>query len=376
MLRVAPLLLMALLLPGCDRLAPAKAEPEKLAKKSISGAKANAKSKAKAKAEAATPSEHADGHSAEPQKYIVPFAWEASNDEPLAQARAFLKEILGDNEVYMEHGPRYFAAFADGQKPRATVVACSDSRVHTTAFDVTPENDDFMIRNIGNQVKNGEGSVEYGVEHLETPVLLIIGHTGCGAVRAALGDTSKLSGPIRKELDHLVVPKPKAGVAPEVAWKDAVIANVHNQVSFALTRFGSRVREGKLTVVGAVYDFRDDLGAGAGKLSIVDVNGNAEPERMRAFLEAVESGGADLRRKDPKDKLRSKHEAALEQIVKKPPSPALGRTEAAVIEALGKIPGLRVQQPEKAAPEKADPRSRTAAVQPHSAAATPGSHGH
>jgi carbonic anhydrase len=372
MLRVAPLLLLALLaFPGCDRLAPAKAEPEKPAKKAVA-AKATSKSKTKAKANA----EHGEAHPDEPQRYIVPFAWEASHDEPLAQARAYFKEILGDNNVYMEHGPRFFAAFADGQKPRATVVTCSDSRVHTTAFDVTPENDDFMIRNIGNQVANGEGSVEYGIEHLETPVLLIMGHTGCGAVKAALGDTSKLSAPIRNELDKLSVPKPKAGTTPEVAWKEAVIANVHNQVLFALSRFGNRVREGKLTVVGAVYDFRDDLGAGAGKLSIVDVNGNAEPERMRAFLEAVESGG-EQRRADPKDKDKHKPKVGddREHVAKRPASPALGPTEEAVIDALGKIPGLRVQQPEKPEPTaQAVPKPHAAAVQPHTA--PHGGHGH
>jgi len=241
---------------------------------------------------------------AQPGKFIVPFAWEAAKDEPLAQTRAFLADVLTDNQTYMEHGAKFFAGFADKQTPRATILTCADSRVHTQAWDVTPENDDFTIRNIGNQVENAEGSLEYGVEHLRTPLLMVIGHTGCGAVKAAMGDISKLSPPIQKELEHIHLPKPTAGSSPEAAWAEAVIANVNVQVETALKRFGKDVQAGQLTVVGAVYDFRNDLLQGAGKLNIVNVNGNSEPERMTAFVEAV-SGKKD-EAKEGRDKKRSR----------------------------------------------------------------------
>jgi carbonic anhydrase len=209
-----------------------------------------------------------------------------------------LGDVLTDNQAYMEHGDKFFAAFADKQTPRATVVTCADSRVQSNAWDVTPENDDFIVRNIGNLVENGEGSIEYGIEHLRTPLLLIIGHTGCGAVKAAMGDTSKLSAPIQKELEHIHLPKPTPGKTPESAWAEAVIANVNNQVETALKHFAKDVQGGQLTVVGAVYDFRNDLLQGAGKLSIVNVNGNSEAERMSAFVEAV---GGKKDDKEPKD---------------------------------------------------------------------------
>ena len=130
-------------------------------------------------------------------KYDVPFAWEASKTEPLAKTRVFLAEMLADNDSYRQKGDKYFRAFVKAQTLRATVVSCADSRVHSHAWDQTPDNDDFVIRNIGNQVKNAHGSVEYGIEHLKTPLLIIVGHTGCGTVKAALGDASKLATPIR-----------------------------------------------------------------------------------------------------------------------------------------------------------------------------------
>ena len=249
----------------------------------------------------------------EPEKFVVPFAWEAGKDEPLALTRAFLHDVVVDNDEYMEHGEKFFAAFADKQTPRATIVTCADSRVHSPAWDSTPENDDFTIRDIGNQVENVEGSVEYGVEHLHTPLLLVIGHTGCGAVKAAMGDISKLSEPIRKELEHLKVPSAAAGKTEQAAWAEAVVANVNNQVAFSLKRFGSQVHSGELTIVGAVYDFRNDLGRGAGKLTIVNVNGNSDAERMASFVEALNARGKEAKAgKEPKSSKDGKRERTAE----------------------------------------------------------------
>ena len=94
-----------------------------------------------------------------------------------------MAEALADNESYRQKGDKYFQAFVKTQTSRATFVSCADSRVHSHAWDQTPDSDDFIIRNIGNQVKNAHGSVEYRIEHLKTPLLIIVGHTGCGAVR-------------------------------------------------------------------------------------------------------------------------------------------------------------------------------------------------
>jgi len=218
-----------------------------------------------------------------PPQYPVPLARDDSPGEPLALARAFVRQALADNKAYMAHGSNFFSAFVDGERPRATVVACSDSRVQAQAWDETSENDDYVVRNLGNQIAGSEGSLEYGIEHLHTPLLLIIGHTGCDAVKAASGDLSRLSKPLRSELKSLRVPRPAPGKSASQTWADGVIANVHHQVTSALGRYGKRVHSGELTVVGAVFDLRGDLGQGSGKLLIVDVNGNTEAEPVAAF---------------------------------------------------------------------------------------------
>jgi carbonic anhydrase len=242
----------------------------------------------------AKPAPHAsarsDGHGPDDgaaARFAMPFAWEVSKDEPLARSRAYLGDLLGDNERFALRGAEHFAPLLKGQAPRATVVACADSRVQSDAWDATAENDDFTIRNIGNQVMNAHGSVEYGLEHLRTPVLLILGHTGCGAVRAALGKRDELSSPIRAELETMKLPEAAKGTSERKAWAQGVVANVHLQVGFALSRFGKRVGEGNVIVVGAVYDLTNDFGRGHGKINIVNVNGNTEPERMKAFEAAL-----------------------------------------------------------------------------------------
>jgi len=221
--------------------------------------------------------------------FAVPFTDE--QHDPLVLTKGFVRDMLADNASYTRrHDPSFFKAFAASQSPRATVVTCSDSRVQSPAFDSAAENDAFFVRNIGNQVENNEGSVEYGVRHLKTPVLLVLGHTGCGAVKAAMGDYSGESEGIRKELDSLHVPKRKEGVRDDESgpWLDAVVDNVHDQVAAALRAFGEDVAKGKLTVVGAVYDLRNDMKQGFGKITIVDVNGFSDAAKIAAFEKGVQ----------------------------------------------------------------------------------------
>ena len=191
----------------------------------------------------------------------------------VATAQAIIKEIKADDAAYIAaHDSAFFKKLAAGQTPRATVVTCSDSRVHTNMMDKTPEGDLFMVRNIGNQLATAKGSVQYGVNHLGSSLLIIIGHSSCGAIKAASGDYSTLEEPIKKELD--TIGKVTANI-------DGVKTNVNNQVAAALKEFADKVKESELVVVGAVYDFADDMKQGAGKLNIININGETDPDKLR-----------------------------------------------------------------------------------------------
>ncbi|MBS4099093.1 MAG: carbonic anhydrase [Sulfuricella sp.] len=197
-----------------------------------------------------------------------------------AQIHALLKNIVNDNRGFVKHHkPGYFKSLVKGQTPRATVVTCSDSRVHTHALDRTPDGDLFMVRNIGNQLATAEGSVEYGVRHLNTPVLMVIGHSSCGAVKAVMGGYEGIEPAIKKELDTLSVPGKDAKNDQEVM--DSVAANVNRQVEAALAKFAPEVKDSRLAVVGAVYDFRNDYKKGNGKLVVINLNGETDQAKIK-----------------------------------------------------------------------------------------------
>lgn len=192
------------------------------------------------------------------------------------QLKGIVANLLQDNDTFAKsRNESYFKPLAAGQAPRATVVTCSDSRVHTHALDKTPDGDLFMVRNIGNQMATAEGSVEYGVHHLHTPLLIIVGHSSCGAIKAASGNYAKESRPIKRELNSIKIPK-------GIASMDGVRMNVNNQVSAALKKFGHEVKDGSLTVIGAIYDFSNELGQGYGKLSVTNLNGETDAARIQA----------------------------------------------------------------------------------------------
>ncbi|MDX2034148.1 MAG: carbonic anhydrase [Blastocatellia bacterium] len=107
------------------------------------------------------------------------------------------------------------------------------------------------------------GSAEYGVEHLGTPLLVVLGHTGCGAVTAAVTH-AEVRGSIPPLLAHI---KPAVRTAregrPELTGSDlipeAIHANVFHSIEELFKRsetIRSRVRAGKLKVVGAIYDLK------------------------------------------------------------------------------------------------------------------------
>ncbi|HEV8549188.1 MAG TPA: carbonic anhydrase, partial [Polyangiaceae bacterium] len=198
-----------------------------------------------------------------------------------------------DNAGAVALGKTHFIKLADEQAPRATVVTCADARVQANAWDDTPENDAYTVRNLGNQIAVAHGSVEYGVEHLHTPVLLVLGHTGCEAVKAAMGKLDGLEPAIQTELSGIKLPAGDPKKSERQRWADAVVANVNEQVGFAVAHFGKLLREQRVVVVGAVYDLRNDLGKGYGRLSVVNVNGNTEPKRLKAFETALASAGSD-----------------------------------------------------------------------------------
>ena len=93
----------------------------------------------------------------------------------------FVTGTLSDKDSYIENRKK----LCESQQPFAVVLCCSDSRVAPEIIFDQKLGDLFVIRNAGNIVDEEVlGSIEYAVEHLETPLVVVMGHASCGAVTA------------------------------------------------------------------------------------------------------------------------------------------------------------------------------------------------
>lgn len=345
------------------------------------GAPASSSDEAKPEAASSQPTLTTEAHPKGPaqEQFALPFAWEKSPEEPLSKTRAYLREMTRDNNTYMRRGPQFFKPFENAETPRATVLSCADSRVQPGVWDASPENDAFTVRNLGNQIDPGMGAIQYGVDSLNTPLLVILGHTGCTAIKAAVSGISKLPEPIKRELASLKVAKKKPKKVDDKYLAQAAIDNVNDQVERALNQFTQRVNSGQLTIIGAVYDFRNDLGKGPGKMSIVNVNGITEGARLKAFHEAVLAGAdvGDGKKQDPFERLsqvfaehlRTEETSDIEEEDEEPAKPTAASKPVAPIPIQAPTTGEKEEAPEPA--RGVTPRSSKEEKKPEPHAAAP-----
>lgn len=180
--------------------------------------------------------------------------------------------LIQNNQQFIERTSiDFFSEFQEGQNPLITLVCCSDSRVQSEALIDSSFNKIFTIRNIGNQIYSNEGSVDYGILHLKTPILLLLGHTDCGAIKAFRGGYAKEPDSIKAELDHLI-----PAIDTENSLNTCISHNIDYQVEIALEKYGEQILNNELLVVGAIYDFKNEFEQGFGKLIIHSLNGEKQ----------------------------------------------------------------------------------------------------
>lgn len=194
-----------------------------------------------------------------------------------ATPKAALDLLVEGNARYVGNQPRERdfsagrASRAKGQAPFAAILGCADSRVAPElAFDQNP-GDLFVVRVAGNFVTtDGLGSLEYGAAVLGTKLIMVLGHTSCGAIKAtveALQKGNKLPGHIA---DLVRAMKPGVEPALKQAGDDlerrAVIANVRHNVQRLKTAkpiLSAMIAKKELDVVGGVYELE------TGKVTLV-----------------------------------------------------------------------------------------------------------
>ncbi|WP_428029570.1 carbonic anhydrase [Ancylobacter sp.] len=163
------------------------------------------------------------------------------------------------------------AARAQAQYPFAGLVSCADSRVSPElAFDQGP-GELFVVRVAGNFVNiDGLASLEYGVKFLGVPLIMVLGHTNCGAVDATIKvvkNNISLPGHLDDLVDNI---KPAVEIALKEKPQDPLNAAIVENVRFNVKELGEAnpiitefVANGRLKIVGGLYDLS------SGKVSLI-----------------------------------------------------------------------------------------------------------
>jgi carbonic anhydrase len=189
---------------------------------------------------------------------------------PWTPAQAWAKLARGNERfVAGEHShPNQDAARRDslteGQSPIAVFFGCSDSRVAAEIIFDRGLGDLFVVRTAGHVIDPGVlGSIELGVAILDIPLVVILGHDSCGAISATMDavENGVLPGGYIRDIVERVTPSVLTAHQAGMTTADEIEAEHVRHTLRLLTERSSlvadRVADGRLGVVGAVYDLGD-----------------------------------------------------------------------------------------------------------------------
>jgi carbonic anhydrase len=184
-------------------------------------------------------------------------------EEALARLKEGNARFVGGEARFPTVKKDVLAALAKGQHPFATVLGCSDSRVPPELVFDAGFGQLFVIRLAGNVLSpEVAGTMQYAGLHLRTPLFVVLGHEGCGAIQAALRslrdgtrERSRIEALLKNILPGLKDVDPK--LPEDEQMRAAVEANVRWTMSriMAMPEAQEREKEGVMKLAGAVFEF-------------------------------------------------------------------------------------------------------------------------
>lgn len=180
-------------------------------------------------------------------------------------------EMIAGNERFVTGAPRHPRQdverrneLAGGQRPRAALFGCSDSRLAAEIIFDEGLGDLFVVRNAGQVISDSVvGSLEYAVAVLDVPLIVVLGHDACGAVNAAIDsvgiDAPALPAQIWRQIAPIVPAVRRVQRASDDATIDAeAVGREHlrdtvTQLLHESELISDAVASGRLAIVGANY---------------------------------------------------------------------------------------------------------------------------
>jgi carbonic anhydrase len=189
------------------------------------------------------------------------------NSNPINAWKA-LKEgnerfVVGES-VHPSQSIERRSELAAGQKPTAVLFGCGDSRVAAEIIFDQGLGDMFVVRTAGHVLDSSVlGSIEYAIAILDVPLIVVLGHDSCGAVKATIGalDEGVIPGGYVRDIVERVTPSILMGRREGLTEVDELEARHVNETVRLLnersTVIAERVRNGKVAIVGATYHLAD-----------------------------------------------------------------------------------------------------------------------
>ena len=167
------------------------------------------------------------------------------------------KRFVAGTPHHPDHITDIRRGLVNGQEPLAAVLTCADSRVPPVDVFDQGLGDLFVVRVAGNLINDHIlGSIEYAVSHLHTPLVMVMGHSSCGAVTAVAqgvklsGHIASLTPPIDTALKRA---KGREGDLVNNAAKELAMSTA-KQIALSEPIIGDMVHENKVLVVASYYD--------------------------------------------------------------------------------------------------------------------------
>ncbi len=188
------------------------------------------------------------------------------------------KTLKEGNERFVAGRPEHpnqsverLASLTAGQKPTAIVFGCADSRVAAELLLDQGLGDVFVVRTAGQAIDSAVlGSIEYAVTALDVPLIVVLGHTGCGAVKAAIGalDDGAIPAGFVRDVVERVAPSilmgRRDGLSRVDEFEERHVRETVAQLTARSTAIAERVAAGTLAIAGVTYQLAD------GRVMLVD----------------------------------------------------------------------------------------------------------
>jgi carbonic anhydrase len=206
-------------------------------------------------------------------KTLLALSQQEGGASPSVSTDEAFRQLLDDNGRFLKGQPanprrslQDFQRLAEAQYPKAVIVGCADSRVAPEILFDAGVGDLFVVRVAGNVVSGAgvtvKGSIEYAIAELNVSLIVVLGHSGCGAVKAAMKHIDakdSLPGAINGLVELIKPAVVQSKGVPGDPLENAIRQNVEigvERLKELQPILAPRIKNGKLKVVGAVFDLR------------------------------------------------------------------------------------------------------------------------